>query len=391
VLVVRGDGGTFTAKPSCSSGASCAGACPDGGVICVNNNCGFLAPVTYAFAGDPRALAIGDLEGDGDEDIVTANSDGRSVAVLRNRGHGLFQTPDLWTAGKEPTSVALADLNGDSRLDLLVANSGDSTLGVYRGRGNGDFLAPVSYAAPGLNLNDLVVGNFGGGGQSVVLLRGSEQKLSVRGVESDGTLRAAVDYSASSGPHAMVAADFNGDGRQDIALTHEPTCGSTPDATCQSVGVLLGRGDGTFQEQLLTPTGGMPRGLVAAKFDIDPMMDLMVADASRNQVLLLRGRGDGTFYEPVAHATVKAPTRLVLADINRDNVRDVLVTSATGNQVGLLLGQPGGTFAPQVPLTVWPQGLGLQGLAVSDFDEDGFRDMVVLTGSGIQMLWGFCR
>ncbi|HYO56596.1 VCBS repeat-containing protein [Archangium sp.] len=392
-LVIRGDGGTFAAKPSCSSGSSCAGACPDGGVICAGN-CGFLAPVTYPFAGDPKAIAIGDLEGDGDEDIVTANNDGRSVAVLLNQGSGRFQTPNLWWAGKEPTSVALADLDADAKLDLLVANSGDSNVGVYRGKGNGDFLAPVTYAAPGLNLNDLVVGEFGGGGKSVAILRGSEQKLSVFGVKSDGTLQTAVDHPASSGPHAMVVEDFNGDGKQDIAISysHEPTCGASPDATCQSVGVLLGKGDGTFQNQLLTSTGGgMPRGLVAAKFDTDAVMDLMVADASRNQVLLLRGRGDGTFYEPVAYPVVKAPSRLVLADINRDTVRDVLVTSATGNQVSLLLGQPGGTFASQMPLTAWPQDLGLEGLTVSDFDKDGFRDMAVLTGSGIQMLWGICR
>ncbi|WP_158501594.1 VCBS repeat-containing protein [Vitiosangium sp. GDMCC 1.1324] len=390
-LVIPSDGTTYAAKPSCNLGSgTCAGACEDGGVNCTGN-CGFLAPVQYAFPGDPKAVAVGDVNDDGRADIVTANNDGKSVAVLLNRGTGLFQKPSLWTAGKDPTAVTLADLDGDAKLDVLVANSGDSTLAVYRSKGNASFQAPVSYAAPGLNLNDLAVADFGGGGRSVALLRGADQKLSVYKVNSSGSLETAVHYPAASTPYAMAVADFDGDGTQDIAVSHEATCGVSPDATCQSVGVLLNKG-GTFQEQRLTATGGTPRGLVAAKLDKDAWMDLVVADASRNQVLVFSGRGDGTFVTPpAAYAVGKAPSRLVLADINRDTVPDLLVMSTTGNQVSLLLGQPGGTFASQVLLTAWPQDLGLQGLTVSDFDNDKAQDLAVLTRSGIQMLWGICR
>ena len=358
--------------------------------VCAGN-CGFLAPVQLAFAGDPKDVALGDVDGDGDDELLTANNDGRAVAVLLNRGSGFFEKPDLWTAGKEPTALALEDLTGDGTLDLLVANSGDSNLAVHKGKGNGDFLAPVTFAAPGLNLNDVVVGGFGGTPRSVAVLRTSEQKLSVFPVGSEGTLQTAVHYDTSPSAYALVAEDFNGDGKKDLALTHEAACGSSSDAPCQSVGVLLGKGDGTFQEQLLTSTGGSPRGLVAARLDTDAVMDLLVADSSRNQVLMLRGRGDGTFHEPVAYPVVKAPSRLVLADINRDFLLDVLVASATGNQVSLLLGQSGGTFTAQVPLTAWPQDVGLQGLVAADFDADRANDLAVLTRSGIQMLWGICR
>ncbi|AKI99179.1 VCBS repeat protein [Archangium gephyra] len=391
VLVVRSDGGSFAAKPTCTSGGACAGACPDGGVIC-SGNCGFLAPVQYPFAGDPKAIALGDVDKDGDDDLVTANNDGKAVAVLLNKRNGLFQTPSLWSSGREPTALALADVNEDGSLDLLVANnSGDASLAVYRGKGTGDFLAPITTGSVGLDLNDLVVDEFGGNVWSLAVLRGSDQKLSVIPLKSDGTPQTPVDYDSSSGAYALVAADFNGDGKKDLALTHESACGTSSSTPCQSVGVLLGKGDGTFQPQVFTSTGGSPRGLVAAQLDIDTAMDLIVADASRNQVLVLRGQNNGRFYEPVAYPTVKAPSRLVLADVNRDTVPDILVTSATGNQVGLLVGQPGGTFSSQVPLTAWPQDVGLQGLSASDFDGDSVVDMAVLTRNGIQMLWGICR
>jgi hypothetical protein len=391
VLVLRSDGGTFAAKPTCSSGTACAGACSDGGVICAGN-CGFLAPVQYPFAGDPKAIALGDVDKDGDEDIVTANNDGKAVAVLLNRRNGLFQTPSLWSAGREPTALALEDVNEDGSLDLLVANnSGDASLGVFRGKGTGDFQAPLSTGSAGLDLNDLVVGEFGGNVWSLAVLRGSEQKLSVFPLKSDGTPQTPVDYDSSAGAYALVAADFNGDGKKDLAVTHESACGASSTTPCQSVGVLLGKGDGTFLPQVLTSTGGSPRGLVAAQLDTDTAMDLIVADASRNQVLVMRGQNNGRFYEPVTYATVKAPSRVVLADVNRDFLLDILVTSATGNQVGLLLGQSGGTFSAQVALTAWPQDVGLQGLSASDFDGDNVVDMAVLTRSGIQMLWGICR
>lgn len=391
-LVIPSDGTTYAAKPSCNSqDPACAGACPDGGVLCVGN-CGFLPPVTYAFAGDPTAVTVGDLNGDGRNELVAANSDGRSVAVLLNRQNGLFEKPSLWSAGKEPSAVALADLDADGKLDLLVANSADSTLGVYRSKGGASFQAPVTTSAAGLNLNDIAVGELTTGSKSVAVIRGADKKLSTFKVKADGTLETpAADTALGSSAYAMVLADFNLDGRPDVALSHDTACATGTDTACQAVGVLLNNGDGTFQAQRFTSTGGTPRGLVAARLDTDALMDLVVADAKGNQVLVLRGKGDGTFYTPVAYSVGAAPSRLVLADVNRDSLPDVLVTSATGNQVSVLLAQPGGTFASRVLINAYPQGLGLQGLAASDFDQDGFQDLSVLTRDGIQMLWGYCR
>ncbi|WNG32481.1 VCBS repeat-containing protein [Archangium violaceum] len=389
-LVIPSDGSSFAAKPSCESGATCEGACPDGSTRCAGN-CGFLAPVEYAFAGDPTAIAVGDLNDDGRSDIVTANSDGRAVAVLLNQGGGRFQKPSLWMAGKDPSAVVLEDLDRDRHLDVIVANSGDSTLGVYRGKGNASFHAPVTYAAGGLNLDDLAVARFGIGPKSIALVRGSADKVSLFEVKMDGSLMTAVDYPAPSNPHAMAVADFNGDGRWDIALSHPSKCSAPTDKDCQSVGVLLNNGNGTFQEQRFTSTGGTPRGILAAQLDTGSAVDLVVADGSNNRVLVFSGRNDGSFFEPVAYAVSQSPSRMVMADINRDFLPDLLVASATGNEVSLLLGQAGGTFAPQVPITAWPQDMGLQGLAVLDFDDDNARDLAVLTRNGIQMLWGICR
>jgi hypothetical protein len=386
--VVLSDGGTFGGKPTCDGGTgACAGACPDGGVAC-SGNCGFLSPVSYGLSGTPRSIAIGDLNGDTYTDIVTANGAGNRVAVLLNRKNGFFQTPTLLPANG-PSSVALASLGSDNSLDLVVAQSGDNAVAVYQGKGDGTFSLAHSLSF-GSEPNDLVVRDFGGGASSVAVIRGDVQKVSVSRFSS-GKLQTPVEYDAPLAPRSMVAADFNRDGRQDLAVTHAASCTTTGDTRCQSVGVLLGNGDGTFRAQLNSAASGQPTGLLAADLNVDAIPDLVVTDASGARVLVMRGNGDGTFQAPVAHATGSGPSKLALADINRDSVLDLLVSNAGDNRVSLLPGLSNGTFGSQVLLSAYPQGVGLSGLATADFDKDGIQDMAVLTGSGVQLLWGICR
>ncbi|WP_395853332.1 FG-GAP repeat domain-containing protein [Cystobacter fuscus] len=385
-LVLASDGGTFEAKPSCAGGTSCQGACPDGGTVCLGN-CGFLPPVRYALGEDQADLAVGDLQNDGFEDLVTADTGGRVISVLLNRRQGLFQTPSLWRA-EQPTSMALTRLDGNAALDVLTTNSGNSTLGLYRGRGDGTFerLLSTPSAAP---LRDVKVWEENGN-RRVAAIKADTQEVSVFAVNGDGSLGTATSYLASPEPRSLVVSDFNGDGRTDLAVAHAATCASMQDTTCESVGVLLGQSDGTFAAQRFTQTGGTPLGLVAARLDGDNLSDLVVADSRRNQVLVLISRGDGSFFVQASYPTVRSPSRLLLMDVNRDSVPD-LVVGSLGNEVGVLLGQPGGSFAAQVALSASNLEAGIRALASSDFDKDGSNDLAVLTGSGVQLLWGICR
>jgi hypothetical protein len=238
-------------------------------------------------------------------------------------------------------------------------------------------------------IDDMVIGSFGGS-QRVGLLSGAGEKLLVLKSNGNASFATPVSIDAPSTPSVMTAEDFNKDGRLDLAIAHA-SCTQTSES-CQSVGVMLGNSDGTFQAQRFTPVQGTPRGLVADNLGIDPNPDLVVADTNGNRVLVFTGQGDGSFLTtPTAYPAGNRPRELVLADINRDGTKDLLAVNSEDSRVSLYLGQASGAFSQQVLLNALPQGGGLRGLTVADFDKDGARDLAVLTGSSIQLLWGSCR
>ena len=116
-------------------------------------------------------MAVADLTGDGEPDIVTTNYGGNSVSVLLNNGDGTFGTQQTFATDLSPVQTIVADVNGDGRPDLVTVSNHDSAIGVLLGKGNGTF-EPV--AAGGVGLTDTpLLADFNGDGipDTVVLDR----------------------------------------------------------------------------------------------------------------------------------------------------------------------------------------------------------------------------
>jgi len=365
----------------------------------------FLPAVEYTdsfFGFHTDSVAVGDLNGDGKPDLlVGSRSKGpnglEGVAnVLIGVGDGTFLENGLYVTANAGlnANVALADVNGDGKLDMLASGCAfkDCSTGVVTvrtGNGDGTFAGgfyvfgtggrqPSTPAVADFNGDgklDLVVANCGSGCQTgtgtVGVLLGN----------GDGTFQTAVTYGTGGiGAHQVIVADVNGDGKPDLII---PNTGATSQ-NCPygpgSVGVLLGKGDGTFQPAVVYGSGGdFAYSVAVGDVNGDGKLDILVANfyASTSCTVgplgVLLGNGDGTFQPVILGGT--AYGQLALADVNGDGKLDLVTAGTSSDFAEAQLGNGDGTF--QAPVFYGTGGHGVGGIAVADVNGDGRPDLMV--------------
>ena len=332
------------------------------------------------------SVSLGDIDGDGDLDIVLAR--GRhwplDNLILRNDGKGKFTTEKLPAEADRTYSAALADLDGNGTLDLVVSNDRPDRKLIYLNDGRGKFRAAGTFGHPEWPTRYITVADVNGDGYPDIIVadRSSDPAKPVPCYvclnDAKGRFPEEIPLPTQSAT-IIVAADLDGDGKIDLFVPHRDGGRSL---------IFWNDGTGKFAAPPMPfgPEKSTVRAALAADMDGDGIIDLVVGDA-RIGLFIDRGKGGRTFEEPIPVGEKSgAIYSISVMDMNRDGKPD-LVVGWQGARGSIFFNQShANTLGFKEAL--WNDGKGsVYGLALGDLNGDGWPDIVAARSEAPSAIW----
>jgi hypothetical protein len=362
-------------------------ATPDLASNCPPGTIAFANPEEHLVDQLPMSLAIGDLNGDGKLDIVSANQGGKDITVLMyDKVSGNYDSMTIAApATSMLTFVTIADLDGNGAPDVVTADDNAIGVSIFGNAGGGMFNsltnakagnAPYAIAVGYLNADtypDLAVADLNSGFVSILINK------------QDGTFTQpnspiAIGQSAD----AVVFGDLDVDGKLDLVV------GDADDLT---IAVLFGDGTGQFGATMFTgvnhaPT--LPGSLAVGDLNGDGAPDLAVASSDGTVSVMLNNLGRNGLAAPSDHAVMQSPSSVAIGDLDLDGRPDLVVSTSADGMVNVLRQIAMNKFTQPVS---FPAGKGTQQLQLVDLNGDGRLDVATVNrdSNSVSVLLATCK
>jgi hypothetical protein len=329
----------------------------------------FLSGDSLSVGNYPWGIASADLNRDGWPDLVSAIARENHLTVLTNDGRGRLALATNIPVVNHVSDVAVGDLNGDGAMDLVASIFGDNGAGVnaigeFTNNGAGGFSLSQQTNAPGAPYAVIVADLNQDNRPDVVSANWLVPSLSILTNNGQGRLGLAMNLEVGSSPSELVAADVNGDTWLDLIVVE------WGDGT---LGVFTNNQHGSFAFSTRVPVGAYAHEVAAADLNRDGAVDLIATfHGQGNQLVYYLNDGLGGFPVPQMLTTGFAPSGLAVADFNRDGWPDFIESNADDDNCLVFLNNRRGGFDPALTL---PSGDNPNKIVLLDLNGDGSLDL----------------
>jgi len=316
----------------------------------------------------PSFIITEDFDKDGNLDLISANSVDHTFSYFKGNGDGTFNDQIIFRSGQDPICIVTGLFNADAFLDLAVVNYADQSIQIYLNTKSGSFKNTGQVIHPGKIPINIAAGDFNKDGMDDLAVTMRYFKVNVLLAKGKGKFSDPIEFEVGGQPTGIVSGDYNKDKKTDIAVALAGS-GNT------GVQVLWGKGDGSFDASKVLKGGGQPLTIVALDSNNDGYGDFVTSSNVLHSLTSIVSDGQGGFNTLKDFASGNFPKFVAAVDFSGDGRDDLIVSNATDDKISVSLGKGDGTFTyPPIYHTVdeYPQGI-----AMGDFNKDGFIDMAV--------------